>query len=193
MIESLRGRPLLGLLGLVLAVLVWALADGWAEQRRSLDQRKSTAARLLARESQAGGKDLAEAWLAARTRRAALLQRLQIDEGMETARARLYYELREHCAAVKLSCAIRLANSGKSSAAEVAAAEGSLEALGIQRIRIQVSGNLGDQDIRALLNSLAGDPAAQWRIKQIQVRGRAFELDVERHLVPGGGQGVGDE
>lgn len=197
MIESLRNRPLLGMLGIIVAVLAWTAADAWVVERQALEQRKATAARLLARHSLQEGQGAAIAGLAARTQRDELLQRLRLDEGLETARARVYYELREHCAAVKLSCSIRLADSGSAAGARAGGAgtgtevteAGSLEALGIQRLRAQVSGSLAEQDITALLLVLSGDAAAQWRIKQLQLRGRGFELDVERLLVPAGGAG----
>ncbi len=184
MFESLRDRPLLGLLGLVFSLLAWTVSDVWAEQRSALDQRKATAVRLLSRDALVQKDELRHAPEAANAQRESLLQRLRIDEGLETARARIYYELREHCVTVKLSCTIRLAEPVKESAVAGTGNEaGTVEALGLQRVRVQVSGSLGDQGIDLLIHALAEDRVAQWRIKQVQLRGRAFELDIERHFV----------
>lgn len=185
MIDGLQGRPLLGLVACVVAVLAWVSADGWRNKLLELDRRKATAVRLLSRDFQGPDAGLNDALTTASKQREALTHRLAVEEPLETSRARVYYEIKEHCKASGLSCEVRLADVSRSGTAAAAPVEpGSLEALGVYSVLARVAGTVGERDITFLLGSLSGDPAGQWRVKQVQVRGRGFELEVERHLIP---------
>lgn len=188
-----EGQPLLkGLLGVIVALLAWTFADSLAEERKPIEQRKQTAQRLLARDGD-DAAGLQARWRDAQARREGLVRRLTADEDVQLARARLYYELRERCSAMGLSCAIRLGESRRpGDAAALASAQpdagrGGLERLGVQRLQARLSGQLGDRNIAELLQTFADDPVLQWRINRLQVRGKGFELDLERHLMPMGG------
>ncbi len=187
MFEGAQQRPLFGLIGCVVALMAWTLADEWHTERSTTEGRKATAVRLLARDFRVGDDHQRELASQLQSRRELLMQRLAIPDSLETGRARVYYELREHCSAVGVTCNIQLSEAGK--AAQVAsnvAEPGSLEALGIRRVLAKVSGSVGNKDVTALLIALANDSKGHWRVRQVQLRGRGFELEVERHMVPNG-------
>lgn len=187
-----QGQPLLkGLLGVIVALLAWTVADSLAEERKPIEQRKQTAQRLLSRET-ADATDLRARWLEAQSRREALVRRLSADEDVQLARARLYYELRERCARVGLSCSIRLGENRQvpspsaGTPAPADAVRGGLERLGVQRLQARLSGQVGERGIAELLQTFADDSDLQWRVNRLQLRGKGFELDIERHLMSAG-------
>ena len=193
------------LIGVVLALLLWAGGGDLRDRLAALQQPLKTATQMAARGSADGVAALKAAALEAHAQRAAWESRLQSNESVQMTRARQVFDLRQKCAAANVrSCAVRLSDEVAVAAlpataapvapaprgASAAAAEPTLDSLGIVKARSTVSGIFQGDEMLALYRSLVSDASAHWRINGVVVRGNTFELDVERHLWPGVAAGV---
>ena len=191
-----RPKPLLGLIACVVLMLAWWAGDGWRSERTSIEQRKATAVRLAARLTVAGAGETgrpAQGQQSARKLREDLSARLLVNKSLQAARAEVYYELRERCAAVKLRCVIRLSEpTSRPAQAQPGSTPAPEGLVGVQRLQARLSGNLSEQAIQTLLDEFAPGRSEYWRVLQVQVKGRGFELEVERLVVvPHGAAAVG--
>jgi len=187
------GSMLVGLLAIAAAVLLWWQADHLRSQRTLAEQRVSAARQLLRAERAAAepaGLRARRAQL--QTERRTIEQRLTENADMELLRAQLYYELRQRCYTVKLNCLIRLADLESADkpkgTAPDAASDDPLSRLEIRRLRATISGLLGEQDLQDVLAAFTADEQRVWRFNRVQVKTRAFEIDVERLVRPAGGR-----
>jgi hypothetical protein len=170
-----------GLLAVIVALLAWSTTESWKDELAPLKQQKQAAQRLLARPAGALA-GLKEEQKTLAQMRDMLTLRLRSDSDLQAARAELFYAVREKCDALKLSCTVRLSDAQAAGATRSAEPD-SLEALGVSRVRAVVSGGLADHEITALLRAFTEDTRVRWRIGRVQVRGKGFELELERHLV----------
>lgn len=185
------GSMLAGLLAIAAAVLLWWQADHLRSQRTLAEQRLTAARQLLRAERTVADPAALRARRAQlQTERQTLEQRLTENADMELLRAQLYYELRQRCYTVKLNCLIRLADlestekpKGKT---PDAASDDPITRLGIRRLRATISGLLGEQDLQDVLAAFTADDKRVWRFNRVQVKTRAFEIDVERLVRPAG-------
>lgn len=178
-----------GLLAVVAAVLVWWQGDRLQSERALIDQQVATSARLL-RGSEASPDDasLQTQRRQARERRLAIERQLADEADLEMIRARTLYDLRQRCYSVKLNCVIRLSEleAGANPSSD-GSTPSTLSKLGVQRARAMVSGTLADQELTDVIHAFMTDPDRVWRINRVQLKGRAFELDIERHVRAAGG------
>lgn len=193
------------LLALVVALLAWTLGDEFRARLAAVEQQIRTVSKL-------GDRDPASKLAAAqrdadqaRQERAAIEQRLQTGESAQVSRARLGQDLRRLCqASAAQSCAVRLSELSATPATPVttapfpgapgvqpsqtglreASGARNLEGLGLAKGRAVVSGLFSNKELTDFVTSLARDPGVTWRINGVLVRGNAFEVDVERHLMP---------
>lgn len=199
------------LMALVVALLAWTLGDELRGRLPGVEQQIRTVSKLGDRDP---GSQLAAAQREARqarAERAAIEQRLQTGESAQVSRARLGQELRRLCAASGAqSCAVRLSDLSSTASTTtptpaatpdpVGAAPGvqaapnalresvgakNLESLGLGKGRAVVSGIFNGKELTDFVTTLARDPVVTWRVNGVLVRGNAFEVDVERHLLPG--------
>lgn len=182
-----RASTLPGLLAMVAAVLFWWQGDRFQSERTLVDQQRATSSRLLRGGESVGDAGALEAQRRqARDRRMAIERQLADDADLEMIRARTLYDLRQRCYTVKLNCIIRLSETQAEPAQGKPATEGdpssALGKLGVQRARALISGTLAEQDLTDVINAFMTDTDRVWRINRAQVKGRAFELDIERHV-----------
>jgi hypothetical protein len=184
-----------GLLGLVVAIVLWLAGDEIADRVKLQDQQLATAINAARRTHDATdiGRLEREAEAATRRRRA-LEAKLHSDDDIQLIRAKLVYELRLKCAAAAIgSCSVRLsedtgARAPQTGTAASARTDASADApptlarLGIDKVRAIVYGSFKDREFAALSEALASEAGAQWRVNGLVVRAAAFELDVERHV-----------
>lgn len=175
-----------GLLALAAAALLWWWAEGWRDERSLVAQRISTTQRLL---SSGGGaenrKMLEQRQMVLKQARADLQVRLDEEADIQLVRARLFYDLRQRCYEAKLNCLIRLGDAAAGSKRERSAAEGSedpLAKLGVSRVRATISGQLNEQELADVLSVFMRDDQRVWRFNRVQLKGRVFEIDIERHF-----------
>jgi hypothetical protein len=185
------------LLGLVAAVLLWWVGDQWREERAPIEAQVATTQRLLAHRETESMQSLERQRELAALLRQALVDRLNSGATMQMARAGLFYEIRQKCYEIKLNCQIRLAEaiptaspgagpvtSGAATNARSNTDADPLLALGIERVRATVSGAVENQDVLELLKVFLTDSKRQWRINRMQIKGQAFEFDLELHVIP---------
>lgn len=184
-----------GLIFLALSVLMWWAAQGWQEERAGQVSQAETTKRLLSRRDSASAESLRKQREVLTERRQALARRLAGGNSIEIARAELFYDVRQRCYEIKLTCTIRLSDATAAAAVKTSAGSGGgnadksadpLSALGVQRVRAIVTGNLTTQDLVEVTEVFRRDPERQWRINRMQAKGRAFELDLERHFMTTG-------
>lgn len=182
-----RRSTLPGLLGLAAAALLWWFGDQWHAERATVDQQVATTHRLLRVDASDQERSvLAQQQAALRQARLAWQERLADDADLQLVRARMFYDLRQRCYDIKLNCLIRLSEVEASSAKSERAAraeEDPLSALGVNRVRATISGILGEQDLSDVLSAFSKDEHRVWRFNRVQVKARAFEIDIERHVV----------
>ncbi len=187
-----RVSVLPGLLAIVAAVLLWWQGDRFQSERALVDQQMATSVRLL-RGSETAPEDrtLEAQRRQARDKRLTIERQLADEADLEMIRARTLYDLRQRCYTVKLNCIIRLSEIDAGAAQAKPGADSSppsaLGKLGVQRARAIISGTLADQDLTDVINAFMSDPERVWRINRVQVKGRAFEIDIERHVRVAGG------
>lgn len=176
-----------GLLALVAAILVWY---GWVEVSDQLEATAASAATLHKLERRgvvSAREDLAQARRYASQQRQGLERRLRSVRTEQMLRAEAFYEFRQKCQEVQMTCLIKLITPVDGSAAGEAGStvpeSEPLEELNIRRIRVLVSGNLGKSDIQGLLDLVRKDPHKQWRVNELKVKRSVFELDVEQHVM----------
>lgn len=192
-IESIFRRSTLpGLLAFAGAVLLWWQGDQFLGQRHLVDQQIATAKRLLQGQGSGQGRaELEQRRTALRQARTELEQRLTDDGDLELVRARMFYDLRQRCYAVKLNCLIRLSDldttASKTQDSGTAAVD-PLAKLGVNRVRATISGLLAEQELGDVLAAFTDDEQRVWHFNRVQLKGRAFELDIERHVRVGKGQ-----
>ncbi len=188
-IELHDRRSLLpGLLGLAAVALLWWVADGWSRDRETLGQQIATTHRLLQAAPQGAGdySALEARQQSLKLARTAWQERLADDADLQLVRARMFYDIRQRCYEVKLNCIIRLSEieaSGKGGSKATPDSEDGLSKLGVSRVRATVSGSLGEQELADMLRAFTQDKTRVWRFNRIQIKGRAFEIDLERHVV----------
>lgn len=187
------GSILPGLLAMAAAVLLWWQADQLHSQRILAGQSVAAARQLLrAERTTVDPAALRTRHLQVQSERRALEQRLTENADMDLLRAQLYYDLRQRCYTVKLNCLIRLAElegaDRPGGAASGAGSDEPLARLGVRRLRATISGLLGDQDLQDVLTAFSSDEQRVWRVNRVQVKSRAFELDIERLVQPAGGR-----
>jgi sugar-specific transcriptional regulator TrmB len=189
--DDARGsRWLPALLCVAAAVVVWTLADDQRAKLPSLVQQLKTAQGLLDR-MQGDGSAAAEATARGlRDQRQAWQQRLASTDNEAVARAQAVHTLRQACIdALATQCTVRLSDEVAARGPAVpatgnaAGTAATLDALGIRKARAVVSGAFQTQELETLVAALQNDPRHHWRINGLQVRGNAFDLDVERHFI----------
>lgn len=191
-----------GLVGIAAAIVMWWLAEPLREQGQGMRSEIATLRSGVSRNGPEPLKDLQIERDAAAARRASLQMRLDSEASLQMARAGLYYDIREKCSSIRLTCLIRLSDTNQPTAGagrtadrartlNEATARGTdataetdvLLDLGVVRARAVVSGNFAEQEPLALVRLFQQDPGAQWRVNRWSIKGSAFELDVERHLI----------
>jgi hypothetical protein len=182
-----------GLLAIAVAVLLWWQADQLHSRRILAGERVAAARQLLrAERTTADPASLRTRRLQLQTERRALEQRLVEHADMGLLRAQLYYDLRERCYAVKLNCLIRLAELEAADrprgAASDTASDDSMARLGVRRLRATISGLLGEQELQDVLAAFSADEQRVWRFNRVQLKTRAFEIDIERLVQPASGR-----
>lgn len=183
---GIRRSALPGLLGLAAAALLWWFGDTWRTERATVDQQLATMQRLLRTDTANEDRStLEQRGAALRQARLAWQERLADEADLQLVRARLFYDLRQRCYDVKLNCLIRLSDIAAADMNERkgAASGDPLLTLGVSRARATISGLLGDQELGDVLSVFSQDGRRVWRFNRIQVKGRAFEIDIERHVV----------
>lgn len=183
---SPRSSVLPGLIGLAAAALLWWYGDGWRSDRILVDQQVATTKRLLSSGARAEDRSfLEQRQTTLKQAKADLQSRLSDEADLQLVRARLFYDLRQRCYEVKVNCLIRLGESEPAKKKDRAADSGPedpLAKLGITRVRATISGQLSEQELSNVLSVFVQDEQRVWRFNRVQLKGRAFEIDIERHV-----------
>lgn len=198
--NSARSSWLPGLVGVLLAMVFWLLADDAREKLEAVESQADATgmtSRRLAVGDQIG--DLKERLRRTRVEKDMLTARLQTMESAQMVRARLIFDLRQKCAATgATACSVRLADDSIGASKPNAAGDNSvtpaisasreggqprLADLGVLKARAIVSGQFQGNEVSEFSKHLDDDPTAHWRINGLVVRDRSFEFDVERHII----------
>lgn len=180
------------LLCVVATILLWVAAEDAREKLTPLQLQIRSASALYQRAASAQGNEAQLKQLAERAQqdRRALETRLLTEESPQLVRAKMVYDLRQRCAAtLAQNCGVRLSEDSTSATGQALAVSSKaparlpvLDDLGIVKSRAIVNGSFQKDELLQIANSLSADPAAQWRINGVTVKGNVFELDVERHM-----------
>ncbi len=198
--NSERPSMLPTLLGILLAIVFWMLAQDARDTLPRIELQIDAAARTANRAENSDEAGSLQARLAvAQAEKASLESRLRTADSAQMVRAKMVYDLRQKCAASgATACNVRLADdtiAAPTTAGSPAAAGARKDEkirlidLGVQKARAVISGSFQNNELVDLSRQLDSDPDAYWRINGVAVRGSTFELDVERHIITAAGKG----